>query len=221
MARDSADRLRAEDILHAYTLGYFPMARERTAETVVWVLPDIRGVLPLDAARAPTKLKKLIRHQPFEITFDRAFHDVIRACAEATPGREDTWINDQVEEAYLELHHRRAAHSVECWRDGELVGGLYGVALGGVFCGESMFSRRTNASKVAFVYLVTKLKSAGFALLDTQFHTEHLAQFGVIECPDADYQQMLARYLSLPADFSAAPDQFSLDVVSQSITQTS
>ena len=139
MARDSANRLDPGDILNAYSLGYFPMARSRASDAVVWVLPDLRGVLPLTKARAPRKLRRFVRTDPFDIRINSAFPDVIAACAEARAGEDDTWINDQVEEAYCELHFRGHAHSVECYLEGALVGGLYGVALGGIFWGESKF----------------------------------------------------------------------------------
>ena len=221
MPRDSAHDIHPDQLLKAYTLGYFPMGRRRDDPKVVWVLPDERGVLQLENARAPKKLRKFIASEPFDIRVDTAFVDVVRACAEPAPGREDTWINDPIEEVYTELNRLGFAHSVECWRDGALVGGLYGVALGGVFCGESMFSAADNASKVAMVYLIHRLKVGGFRLLDTQFYTEHLAQFGVEEMADETYQLLLAEALSLTTDFRAAPVYSSTTTVLQSITQTS
>ncbi|MBI1365393.1 MAG: leucyl/phenylalanyl-tRNA--protein transferase [Alphaproteobacteria bacterium] len=221
MARDSAHDIHPDQLLKAYTLGYFPMGRRRDDPKVVWVLPDVRGVLRLENARAPRKLRQLIAREPFEVKADAAFGEVIAACAAPGAGREETWINDPIEQVYRELHRLGYAHSVECYKDGELVGGLYGVAIGGIFCGESMFSRADNASKVALVYLIARLKMGGFRLLDTQFHTEHLAQFGVEKMADADYQRALAEHLSAPADFSKAPDYLSIVSVLQSITQTS
>lgn len=221
MPRDSADSIDPDQLLKAYTLGYFPMARRRDDPSVVWVLPDIRGVLALCEARLPKKLRKFVAGEPFEIRVDADFHAVIRACAEPGPGRQDTWINDPIEEVYCELHRLGFAHSVECYEGGALVGGLYGVALGGVFCGESMFSRRDNASKVAMAHLIGRLKAGGFALLDTQFHTPHLAQFGVAEMDDATYQERLAECLALDADFYRSGSSISTISVLQSITQTS
>jgi leucyl/phenylalanyl-tRNA--protein transferase len=221
MARDSAHDIDPDQLLKAYTLGYFPMARRRSDAHVVWVLPDHRGVLDLDQARAPRKLRKLIAAAPFEVSVNRDFAAVIAACAEPGPGREDTWINDSIHQVYRELHRLGFAHSVECYENGELVGGLYGVAVGEIFCGESMFSRRTNASKVALAHLIARLKHGGFKVLDTQFHTEHLAQFGVVEMPDADYQVLLAAHARRPADFLKGPLQLPAATVLQSITQTS
>lgn len=221
MPRDAASRIDPDDLLKAYTLGYFPMARSRRDEAAVWVLPEMRGVLPLDEARAPRRLLRTLKSEPFDIRVDTRFADVIGACAKSARGREDTWINRAIEDAYLELHQKGFAHSVECWRGEKLAGGLYGVALGGVFCGESMFSVERDASKIAMLHLIARLKFTGFRLLDTQFHTPHLAQFGVRECPDTDYQRMLSRLLDIRADFRAAPDQLSTLTVLQSITQTS
>jgi leucyl/phenylalanyl-tRNA--protein transferase len=221
MARDGAYDIDPDQLLKAYTLGYFPMARRRKDRDVVWVLPDIRGVLKLEEARAPKKLKRLVASEPFDIAVDRDFAAVIRECAAPGKGREDTWINDPINEVYQELHRLGFAHSVEAYEDGALVGGLYGVAVGRVFCGESMFSKRDNASKVALVHLIARLKHVGFKILDTQFYTEHLAQFGVVEMPDADYQALLEAYVRTKADFRKAPLQLETTTVLQSITQTS
>lgn len=221
MPRDAASRIDPDELLRAYTLGYFPMARSRRDENVVWVLPDLRGVLPLDEARAPKRLLRTLKRELFDVSVDKAFGDVIAACAKNEKGREDTWINRAIEDVYLELHAAGFAHSIECWREGKLVGGLYGVALGGIFCGESMFSRERDASKIALLHLIARLKLSGFRLLDTQFHTEHLAQFGVKECPDTEYQQLLNELLAVRAEFRAPTDQLSTLTVLQSITQTS
>lgn len=221
MPRDAANEILPDQLLKAYTLGYFPMGRRRDDPNVVWVLPDMRGVLILDNARLPRKLKRLIAREPFEIRIDTAFRSVIRACAEPAQGREETWINDPIEAVYCELHNEGYAHSVECWREDALVGGLYGVAIGAAFCGESMFSRQTNASKVALAYLIARLKLGGFRMLDTQFYTGHLAQFGVMEITNARYQKLLAECINQDADFFRAPRQLSTGSVLQSITQTS
>jgi leucyl/phenylalanyl-tRNA--protein transferase len=221
MARDATARIDPDDLLKAYTLGYFPMAKTRFDDQVVWVLPEIRGVLPLEEARAPRRLLRTLKQAPFEVTVDRAFGEVIAACAKSAKGRRDTWINHAIEDVFMTLHKAGFAHSVECWREGVLAGGLYGLALGGIFCGESMFSIRRDASKIALLHLIARLKHAGFGLLDAQFFTEHLSQFGVRECPDADYQAMLAALLPVRADFLKPPLQLSTLTVLQSITQTS
>lgn len=221
MARDSAHSIDPDQLLKAYTLGYFPMARRREDKDVVWVLPDIRGILRLDRARAPRRLRSFIAQAPFEIAVNRDFAAVIAGCAAPGPGREDTWINDPIHEVYVELHRLGYAHSVECYEAGALVGGIYGVAVGEIFCGESMFSRRANASKTALVHLIARLRHGGFKILDAQFHTKHLAQFGVEEMPDADYQDLLKAHVRKPADFLKPPLQLSMAAVLQSITQTS
>ncbi len=221
MPRDSASAISPDELLKAYTLGYFPMARSRDDKDVVWVLPDERGVIPLESARLPRRLKRFIKTEPFEIRINTAFADVIMACGEPTRARPDTWINDAIIEAYSELHFRGCAHSVECWRDGKLAGGLYGIVLGAAFCGESMFSRERDASKVAMAHLITRLKIGDFHFIDAQFYNEHLVQFGLIGMPDDDYQIVLEDALQSEANFFAAPDQLSTDLVLQSITQTS
>lgn len=197
------------------------MARSRDDETIVWVLPDERGVIPLSKARSPRKLIKRLKTNPFDVRINTAFAEVIEACAQSTKARPDTWINDTIIEAYTELHFKGLAHSIECWRDGQLVGGLYGVMLGAAFCGESMFSRETDASKIALLHLIARLKIGGFHFIDAQFVNEHLVQFGLIEMPDEDYQKILAPALVSEADFFAAPDQLSTTRVVQLITQTS
>jgi leucyl/phenylalanyl-tRNA--protein transferase len=221
MPRDSADDISPDQLLKAYTLGYFPMGRRRDDPKVVWVLPDVRGVLRLERATAPRKLLRLVAAAPFEVRVDTAFADVISECAAPAKGREETWINDPIDVVYRDLHRLGFAHSVECYADDRLVGGLYGVAIGGVFCGESMFSRIDNASKIAMLHLIARLKLGGFRLLDTQFYTEHLAQFGVEEMPDAEYQDELAASIDQHADFLRAPAYLSTTTVLQSITQTS
>ena len=221
MPRDSANAISVDELIQAYMLGYFPMARARDDASVVWVLPEERGVIHLQDARAPRRLLRLVKAESFEIRINTAFSDVIAACAERAPARPDTWINDAILEAYTELHFRGIAHSVECWRDEKLAGGLYGLALGGAFCGESMFSRERDASKVAMVHLMARLKIGGFQFIDAQFYNEHLEQFGLVGVPNEDYQALLKEALSQPADFFAAPDQFSTTRVLQSITHTS
>lgn len=221
MPRDSANEISIDELIKAYTLGYFPMARAREDATVVWVLPEERGLINLSDARAPKRLLRFVKSDPFEIRINAAFPDVIAACADETKSRPDTWINDAIVEAYCELHYRGLVHSVECWREGALVGGLYGLVLGGAFCGESMFSRERDASKVAMVHLISRLKLGGFHFIDAQFYNEHLEQFGLIGVPNDDYQVQLKAALNAEADFFAAPDQLSAARVVQLITQTS
>ncbi len=221
MPRDSDNAISTDQLLKAYRLGYFPMARSRDEQEVVWILPDERGIIPLDKARAPTRLKRFLKTSPFEVTVNKAFKDVIEACAQETPARADTWINDAIIETYTELHFSGRAHSIECWRDGELVGGLYGVVMGAAFCGESMFSRTTNASKIAMLHLIARLQIGGFHFIDAQFFNDHLTQFGLLAMTDEKYQQILKKALVGKADFFAAPDQLETTRVLQSITQTS
>jgi leucyl/phenylalanyl-tRNA--protein transferase len=191
-------------LLRAYGAGVFPMAESRQSDRLYWLDPALRGVLPIDAGfHLPRRLRRTVLSGRFAVTADRDFVGVIRGCAEPAPGRMDTWINPEIERLFLALHARRAAHSVEAWQDGRLVGGLYGVALGGAFFGESMFSRATDASKVALVHLVARLRLCGFVLLDTQFLTTHLARFGAVEIPKADYKRRLADALEAPARWHA------------------
>ncbi len=196
--------LTPEILLRAYSCGVFPMARSRDDPRLYWVDPPDRGILPLDGLHVPRSLLKVVRQERFEVRCDTAFDAVLDGCAEPGPDRPDTWINDQIREMFLDLHALGLAHSVECWRDDALVGGLYGLALGGAFFGESMFSRRTDASKVALVHLCARLTAGGFTLLDTQFVTEHLERFGAIEIPKTDYLKRLTAALTTPARFYRA-----------------
>ena len=177
-----------EMLLRAYAIGVFPMSDSRDADEVFWVEPRRRAILPLDRFKLSKSLRKTLRSGDFTVTADRAFGDVILACAD----REETWINAEIEESFTHLHSLGHAHSVECWQEGELVGGLYGVSLGGAFFGESMFSRRTDASKVALAWLVARLNVGGYRLLDCQFMTEHLRSLGAIEITQKDYLTLLA-----------------------------
>jgi leucyl/phenylalanyl-tRNA--protein transferase len=215
--------LTADLLLKAYAYGVFPMAKSREDETVYWVQPKLRGVLPLDEFHVPRSLKKTLRRGVFSVTIDKAFGDVLDGCAEAAPDRPDTWINDRIIRLFTELHNAGAAHSVEVWQDGNLAGGLYGLAMGGAFFGESMFSRRTDASKVALCHLVGMLKAGGFTLLDTQFITDHLARFGAIEVSQADYLAELQTALTRSARFGPVLDHGALEATlfSQPSTQTS
>ncbi len=198
-------RLTPDLLLRAYAIGVFPMAESRDAEEVHWIEPRQRGILPFEAFHVSRKLKKRLRHGGLTVTSDQAFQAVIAACAELSVERQETWINPLIERLYGALFDRGFAHSVECWRGGDLVGGLYGVSLGAAFFGESMFSRETDASKVALVHLVLRLVKGGYRLLDTQFETPHLAQFGVIEIPREAYKQRLADAIAHPARFPTEP----------------
>ncbi|HVT24078.1 MAG TPA: leucyl/phenylalanyl-tRNA--protein transferase [Rhizomicrobium sp.] len=188
-------------LLRAYAEGIFPMAERRGDSDLFWVSPEMRGIIPLDAFHIPRRLARTVRSDRFKVTADMAFADVMRACAEPAPDRPESWINDEILRLYTALHAAGHAHSIECWRDGKLVGGLYGVKLGGAFFGESMFTRERDASKVALVHLVARLRRGGFSLLDTQFLTAHLARFGTIEIPRAQYHDLLARAISHDAEF--------------------
>jgi leucyl/phenylalanyl-tRNA--protein transferase len=194
----------ARDLLSCYARGVFPMADARGDERVFLVDPERRGVIPLNGFHVSRRLARTVRTEPFEIRTDTAFRAVVEACAEAKPGRAETWINHPIEELYVQLHERGFAHTVECWQEGELVGGLYGVSLHGAFFGESMFSRRTDASKVALVHLVARLIAGGYRLLDAQFMTEHLTQFGAVEISRLDYHRRLALAMSAEGDFQRA-----------------
>lgn len=200
-----SDRFDTTDLLNCYRRGVFPMADSREDMRLFLMDPDLRGVLPLDRFHVPKRLRKTVRQDPFRVTVDTAFNRVIEACAEPHPTRPATWINDPILNLYGALHRQGFAHSVECWtEDGNLVGGLYGVALGGAFFGESMFSRATNASKIALVHLVARLKIGGFELLDAQFHNPHLEQFGLEEISRDDFRAKLWRALRVNADFYSA-----------------
>ena len=200
--------LTPELLLSAYAVGMFPMANDFHDPTIHWIEPRRRGVLPLDEFHLPRSLRKTLRRGLFELRVSTAFDEVIRACAASTFDRPRTWLNEELIEAYGELHRRGSAHSVETWLDGQLVGGLYGVTLGAAFFGESMFSRVTDASKVALVELVARLRAGGYLLLDTQFITRHLEQFGTVEVSRADYRQRLRRALGVEAVFPLDPQPF-------------
>jgi leucyl/phenylalanyl-tRNA--protein transferase len=190
-----------EDLLRCYARGIFPMADSRYDEQIFLVDPERRGVIPLDRFHVSRRLARTVRADLYEVRFDAAFDAVVAACAEPRPGHPETWINDPIRRLYGRLHRRGHAHSVECWRNGALVGGLYGVSLKGAFFGESMFSRARDASKVALVHLVARLISGGYRLLDAQFQTEHLVQFGTKEISRAEYRRRLAEALSVEASF--------------------
>jgi leucyl/phenylalanyl-tRNA--protein transferase len=210
-----------EALLDCYRRGVFPMAEARGDDRLFLVDPHERGVLPLDRFHVPTRLARTVRADVFQVTVNRDFEGVMRLCAAPTPERPETWINDQILSLYVGLHRRGQAHSVECRKDDELVGGLYGVALGAAFFGESMFSRVRDASKVALVHLVARLRVGGFTLLDTQFHTAHLGQFGCEVISRGAFKRRLSAALEARGDFlSMVPDAPGAYVL-QSITQTS
>ena len=206
-------RLTPELLLAAYALGRFPMAGDRDDPHVHWIEPLRRGIIPLDGFHVPRSLRKVVRQGRFEVRVDTDFAGVIRACADATDERPRTWLNDGLIGLYTTLHRMRHAHSVETWRDGRLVGGLYGVRLGAAFFGESMFSRERDASKVALVELVARLRAARFRLLDTQFVTDHLTRFGAIEIGQGEYRRRLRAALRAEAAFPLDPQPFSAGLV--------
>ncbi len=185
----------SELLLQGYRLGVFPMAMED--DSIAWFSPDPRAILPLEDFHVPHALGRVVRKKVFEVKIDSCFGEVLRRCAE----RKDTWINAEIIESYERLHELGYAHSVEAWRNDKLAGGLYGVAVGGAFFGESMFHRVTDASKIALVALVEHLRAQKFALLDTQWTTPHLQQFGAIEIPRERYLKMLRRAVELPRKF--------------------
>jgi leucyl/phenylalanyl-tRNA--protein transferase len=210
-----------EDLMACYARGVFPMAETRADPRIFLVEPERRGVIPLASFHTPQRLARTVRSDRFEIRVDTAFEAVIDACARPRPDREETWINRPIRELYIALFARGCAHSVECWRDGALVGGLYGVSLGAAFFGESMFSDQRDASKVALVHLVARLRAGGYALLDAQFQTEHLSRFGAVEISRADYRRRLSRALARDADFFALPPRLTGAQALQAISQAS
>ncbi len=192
-----------EIVLRAYAVGVFPMAENADNLALHWVEPDERGIIPLETFHVSHSLRKVVKRNEFEVRVDTAFPSVIAACAEPTEGRPSTWINGPILTLYNELYEMGHAHSVECWQDSKLVGGLYGLELGAAFFGESMFSRKSNASKVALVHLVARLKHGNFQLLDAQFMNAHLVQFGTVPISRAMYLDKLATTLQQSAQFQA------------------
>lgn len=211
----------ADHLIKAYVLGIFPMAESSDATRMFWVDPEYRGVLPLEGFHLSKRLARTVKSDKFEVRVDFDFPGMMKACGKSRAERPSTWINEEIMELYTEMHERGLAHSVECWREGHLVGGLYGVALGAAFFGESMVSFERDASKVALVHLVGRLKAGGYRLLDTQFTTDHLRQFGTIEVPRERYHAMLETAITSPADFFALPKKADGQSVLQSINQTS
>jgi leucyl/phenylalanyl-tRNA--protein transferase len=200
-----------ELMLRAYRAGLFPMAETRRGDRLYWLDPEQRGILPLNDFHLPRRLLRTTLSGGSNVTADQDFAQVIAACAESQPGREDTWINRDIERLFTALHRQGHAHSVEVYQNGALAGGLYGVVLGGAFFGESMFSRARDASKIALVHLIARLRLGGFMLLDTQFVTSHLAQFGAQEVPRARYKILLDKAAAQHAHWIASPDPVLLE----------
>jgi len=213
--------LTPEILLNAYTHGIFPMAETQDDPEIFWVDPEKRGIFPLEDFHVSKSLRKKIRQEPFKITVDTCFRQIMKECAATVEDRPSTWINRTILDLYTELHLQGNAHSIECWNGDVLVGGLYGVSFAGVFCGESMFSREKDASKIALTALVARLKHGGFKLLDTQFLTDHLASLGAVEIPREEYHRLLDKALAVTADFQLLPFDSSPSDILQSITQTS
>lgn len=208
-------------LLKAYSCGIFPMAESANDPTLYWIEPEERGILPLDRVRVPKRLARTIRQEKFQVRVDSDFPGVLAGCAASRPGRRTTWINARIAELYAELFEMKHCHTIETWKDGRLVGGLYGVHLGGAFFGESMFSTERDASKVALVYLAARLIRGGFKLLDTQFVTDHLEQFGAIEISRPQFHKRLSEALQLHCGFHELPSDCSGSDVLQLVSQTS
>ena len=220
-ARREEDVITPALLLRAYACGIFPMADSADDPTLYWVEPQLRGMLPFDAFHVPRRLARTVRSNQYEVRVDSDFRSVIDGCAAPRRGRQMTWINEPIRRLYGELFRVGHVHTVEAWREGRLVGGLYGLKLGGAFFGESMFSTERDASKVALVHLVARLKRGGFILLDTQFLTEHLSQFGGIEVPRDEYVKQLDAALRRDADFGRSTDRLDGEAALQvSLAQT-
>ena len=200
MSNRNAFVLTPEILLRAYAAGIFPMAESATSNELRWFDPPIRAIIPLDENfHVPKRLQRTIRQRPYQIKLDTAFEQVMRACAAPRPDHPETWINKEIIKLYTQLHKMGHAHSIEAWDGTELVGGLYGVSLGRAFFGESMFSVKTDSSKIALVHLVALMRHNGFTLLDTQFQTDHLARFGTVEITRDNYHHLLAEALAKDA----------------------
>jgi len=208
-------------LIKAYSCGIFPMAECAEDHALYWIDPEQRGILPLDNFHIPKSLRKTIRKQKFEIRVDNNFNKIIDGCAQSKPGRRSTWINQRIRDLYGQLFRLGHCHTIEAWQNDKLVGGLYGVHIGGVFFGESMFSHVRDASKVALVYLIARLKRGNFELLDTQFVTDHLRQFGAIEVSRERFQGLLDGSLKVRSDFLGLSADASPDDILQLVSQTS
>jgi len=218
---DIALEITPQVLLKAYACGIFPMAESAEDPGLYWIEPEARGIIPLNRFHVPKRLARTVRSDVFDVHVDRDFAAVIAACAEAAPDRAKTWINGRIRRLYTELFELGHCHTVECWQDGKLVGGLYGVRLGAAFFGESMFSRARDASKVALVHLVARLKRGGFRLLDTQFTTEHLTQFGAVDVDRRQYQHLLEKAIEAEANFYGLDGGATGEEALQSVSQTS
>ena len=201
-----------KNVLDAYRHGLFPMSEDQNSSDIFWVKPKIRGVIDPYKVSLRKKLKRLLNKNPYSIKVNTDFIGVIEGCAGATKNRENTWINPSIRDVYIELHYKGYAHSIECYSNNELIGGLYGVAIGGVFFGESMFSKLPNASKIALVHLIERLKEGKFAILDTQFITEHLKTFGAYEINQADFLVILKKALMIESNFFSIGNAGELDI---------
>lgn len=208
-------------LLKAYALGIFPMSESADDPGLFWIEPDVRGIIPLDGFHLPRRLARTVASNKFEVRINSDFEAVIEGCAGGGMDRPKTWINARIRKLYGELFDMGACHTVETWQDGKLVGGLYGISLGAAFFGESMFSRVADASKVALVHLVARLKTGGYRLLDTQFTTSHLRQFGAIDVEKRIYQALLAEAIAQEADFYRLAGGATSDVILQSVSHTS
>ncbi len=204
-----------DDLINCYRTGIFPMSDARDDDYLFLVDPPMRGVLPLEGFHIPSRLARTVRKDDYTVRIDTAFTQIIELCAEEAYNRTSTWISHSIQDLYQALFARGLAHSIEVWKDDELMGGLYGVAIGGAFFGESMVSRARDVSKIALVHLVARLKAGGYTLLDCQFHTEHLNQFGVIEIPKAQYIEKLKAAIDIKTDFYDLPTAASGQMVMQ------
>ncbi len=214
------EEISIEDVLNAYRCGLFPMAQSRTSHDFYWYDPPLRGQLSITKLHVPARLKRTARQSPYQITINQDFEGVIDACATLADDRKETWINDGIRDLFVALHHAGHAHSVEAHdKNGTLVGGLYGLALGGAFMGESMFSRATDASKIALIGLCAQLWKQGFTVLDTQYINDHLTQFGAYEIPRDDYLTQLQAALSHPCSFSKPQQKFiDIEIIKQYVS---
>jgi leucyl/phenylalanyl-tRNA--protein transferase len=210
-------------VLRAYHAGIFPMAESAKSAEIFWVDPDRRGIIPLDQVHIPRRLRKTLRNHPYEIRHDTVFHNVVEQCSAKSKGRSKTWINEKIKQIYDVLNRMGYAHSLEVWdpKTQKLVGGLYGIIIGGAYFGESMFSLEKDTSKIALAHLIARLRYNRFHLLDTQFVTKHLQQFGAVEISRKDYHKQLHHAISLNCDFYAGSEEECLSSLLHSLTQTS
>jgi leucyl/phenylalanyl-tRNA--protein transferase len=208
-------------LLKAYAVGIFPMAESADDPGLYWIEPESRGIMPLDGFHLPRRLRRTVAQETYEVRIDHDFEAVIAGCAAPAEGRPKTWINERIRRLYGDLYALGYCHTVETWKDGRLVGGLYGIALGAAFFGESMFSRERDASKVALVHLVARLRASGFRLLDAQFTTNHLKQFGAIDVDRQRYHRLLEKALAEEADFYRSAGGATVEELLQSLSQTS